>query len=477
MKPLVALTAALLLMALAPSSLRAGPSEAPATAQARITVSPDQWGVSTCCIGGAEGSSRFDVNDLLDCGLNTLRIYGDMSRFEPTDDDGVYGSPPIAQIKADPNLIPWSRWDEIMDSPYSPHLLAPEGQPPVTWRRLFDELRRADIRLMISLRNRDTHFGPDWSPAVPQTEADWNEWWQYVFAMGYWLNVRNDYRVDDFGVLNEPDNIPQQGWTGTREQYCEVIRYTNDALRHLYQTYLPGRTYRLHAPATSGPAWVPGVLADAADHFNTLNVHNYAWWDKGEYVRRMHRHLAEAGRPHYPVWISEWGTYDVSYDEIYMGLAVVENLMRFSHPGEDHVQGSHIFSFYDWVYEDSAGWGIVTGDGTRRATYYALRLAIRALRGAKPTFQATADSEDLMAIATREPDGAVNLLVLNWSDTISYDVRADLSGLLSDSEGVMRRFSAEDRDEVVGRAILTDGISRFLVPPWSATLIVYAPDS
>ncbi|NJM63444.1 MAG: hypothetical protein HC849_30005, partial [Oscillatoriales cyanobacterium RU_3_3] len=27
----------------------------------------------------------------------------------------------------------------------------------------------------------------------PRTEADWNEWWEHVFATVYWLNVRNDY--------------------------------------------------------------------------------------------------------------------------------------------------------------------------------------------------------------------------------------------------------------------------------------------
>jgi hypothetical protein len=76
----------------------------PTTAEATIAVSPDQWGVSTRYIGGTEGDSRFDIDDLTDCGLNTLRIYGDMSRLEPTDDDGEYGSPTIAQVKADPHV-------------------------------------------------------------------------------------------------------------------------------------------------------------------------------------------------------------------------------------------------------------------------------------------------------------------------------------------------------------------------------------
>jgi hypothetical protein len=327
--------------------------------------------------------------------------------------------------------------------------------------------------------------------AVPRTEQDWNEWWEYVFAIAYWLNVRNDYRVDDYEVLNEPDNAPQQGWLGTRQEYCEMVKRTKDALDYLYRTHLPGRSYHVHAPVTAGPEWVRGVLADAGGSFDSLNVHWYAWWDKGEFVRKMHALLAESGHPDYPIWFSEWGTYDVSYDEWYMGLAVVENLIRFSQPGDDHVYGSHLFSFYDWVYEGNAGWGIIKGDGTRHATYYALRLANRALSGAKPTFKATADQGDLMAIATRDPDGKLNLLVLNWSENVTYNVRADLSGFARVAQacpepverasscadllrqGAIRQFNTQIRDEVVGQTVVEDGISRFAVPPQSVVLVTY----
>jgi len=454
-------------------------SSAPASqrvtaADARVSVDPRQWGVSTRYIGGTEGSSRFSIEDLADCGLNTLRIYGDMSRFEPLDDDGVYGSPSVADIKANPNVISWQRWDEVMDSPYSPFV---KGPPQVTWRSVFADLKRAGIRTVISLRNRDApRLQPAWSPAVPATEADWAEWWEYVFAMAYWLNVRNDYRVDDFEVLNEPDNSPQQGWLGTREQYCEMVRRTKDALDHVYQTYLPGRAYHVHAPVSSGPAWVPGVLAEAGDHFDSLNVHNYAWWDKGEFVRLMHRRLAESGHADYPLWISEWGTYDVSYDELYMGLAVVENLIRFSQPGDDYVYGSHIFSFYDWVYEGTSRWGVVTAEGKRHATYHALRLAIRALRGGKPTFKASVDAPDVLAMATKEADGRINLLLLNWSKTVSYNVTADLSGLLADGVGTVRQFSADVRDDVIGKTAVVKGISKLAAPAWSAVLVTYTKD-
>jgi hypothetical protein len=443
-----------------------------ALAEATIEVGPEQWGVSTRYIGGTEGDSRFEIEELRDCGINTLRIYGDMSRFEPTDDDGEYGAPTIAQIKADPDVIAWERWDEVMDGPYSPHIEGAEGQPPLSWRRVFAELKEAGIRPVIALRNRDTHLQPEWSPAVPETAADWNEWWEYVFAMAYWLNVRNDYRVDEFEVLNEPNVRTGQGWTGTRQQYFEMVTKTKDALDCVYRTYLPGRTFHLHAPVTAGGRWVPSTLREVGPYFDSLNVHSYAR-DLEGFVRTMHGHLTESGYGDRPIWLSEWATYTEHYEDIGLALRVVANMIRCSRPGTDYVYGSHIFSFYDWVYAEGPQWGLVTGDGTRHATYYAFRLAIRALQGAKPTFRATTGADDLMAIATKEADGRVNLLVLNWNELVSYHITADLSGLLSDGTGEIRHFSATVRDEAVGKTDLTDGASEFGIPPYSVVLVTY----
>jgi hypothetical protein len=450
------------------------PVPPPSTVAVSLTVDPVPWGTSTHYIGGTEGNMGFDPRDFADCGVNTLRVYGDMSRFEPEDDDGAYGSPSPAEVQADPNRIPWGRWDAAMDGLYSDQITR---TPPLTWRGVFADLKRGGVRVVISLRNRDApNLNPKWMAAVPTTEADWNEWWEYVFAMAYWLNVRNDFRVDDYEVLNEPDNTPQQGWLGTREQYAEMVVKTKEALDFVYRTYLPGRAYHVHAPVTAGPEWVPGVLADAGSSFDSLNAHWYSWWDQGECVRGLHRALKESGHPEYPIWLSEWGSYDTSYDIVWMGLALVDGLIRFSQPGDDAVYGSHVFSFYDWHDDSGSGSaGLVKRDGSRRRGYYALRLATRALRDGKPTYQVRfgAPASDLRAIATREHGGRVNLLVMNWAETTSYVVTADLRGLVAAGRGRIRHYSATAKDEVVGETEVVAGRSRFAVPPFSAVLVTY----
>lgn len=60
-----------------------------AATSATIRVAGTQWGVSTCYIGGTEGGARFDLADIQDSGINTFRVYGGMSRWEQSDDDGV----------------------------------------------------------------------------------------------------------------------------------------------------------------------------------------------------------------------------------------------------------------------------------------------------------------------------------------------------------------------------------------------------
>jgi hypothetical protein len=82
-----------------------------------LTVSGSQWGVTSQYLGANEGSSQFNINDLVDLGINTYRIYGGMSRWEPTNDSSTYGSPSIAQIEANPNVINWAFWDNIMNTP------------------------------------------------------------------------------------------------------------------------------------------------------------------------------------------------------------------------------------------------------------------------------------------------------------------------------------------------------------------------
>jgi hypothetical protein len=77
-----------------------------------VTVSSTTDGTTESTIGANEGCARFDVDDLVDAGFTNYRIYAGMSRLEPQDDDGVFGSPSIAQIESGgPSTIDWTQWN------------------------------------------------------------------------------------------------------------------------------------------------------------------------------------------------------------------------------------------------------------------------------------------------------------------------------------------------------------------------------
>ncbi len=140
----------------------AAPSPAHGATQT-ITVSGSQWGVSTCHIGATEGNVRFAVADLQDAGVNTYRVYGGMQRWEAQDDDGAFGSPSVAQIEQDPNVINWAWWDNVMTNPPNGSDYWWSGNDNL-WqgnaRTMFQSLKDAGIRVVLTLRNVDNNDNP-----------------------------------------------------------------------------------------------------------------------------------------------------------------------------------------------------------------------------------------------------------------------------------------------------------------------------
>ena len=430
---------------------------------ATITVSGEQWGVSTRYIGATEGGDGFSVADFRDLGINTYRLWAGMSRWEPEDDDGVYGSPTIAEIKADPDIIPWSVWDQAMDA---------VGWGGVSTRTLLESLKNAGILPVVTVRNRDNDHLPLWAPDPPSTQEDWNEWWEFVFATVYWINVRNDYRVDEWQVHNEPDN-PPQGWSGTKAEYFEFVRQTADAINYVYATYLGNRSHRIYGPVNCNAYNWSDTFANVGDCLDVWDFHIYGpdedFADQPAYA---HGVLTSLGQSEKPIWVSEWGTCCANrYRDPAFANVVARCLIQGSRPGDDYVYGSHIFSMYDWGGGSWAN-GIIASDGPTPA-YYAMRLATRALQGARPTYESTCSDENLLAITTRD-QGHIYLLVNNKGDA-AVPVEADLSQLAESGIVTMWQFDATHNDVIVGTPRLTGGRVSFTVPGTGTVLLKLQP--
>ena len=449
-----------------------------AASSATISVSGTQWGVSTAYIGATEGNVRFNTADMSDLGINTYRIYGGMSRWEWQDPYSTYGTPTIDQIKANPSVINWTWWDNAMTNP-------PNGSDywwsngPTLWqgnaRTIFANLQSAGIRPVVTVRNRDNNGNPAWAPNPPVTANDWNVWWGHVFSTVYWLNVRNNYNVNDFEIHNEPNNS-SQGWGGTESQYFTFAQYTHDAVAYVFNTYLPGRTYHVYAPVTTGgSSWPNDALQQIPAYFDSVDIHDYSG-SISSYVQQVHGWMDSTGHSSYPLWLSEWGTYRGKYNSISFDVSLVSNLISGSQPGDSNVTGSHVFSMYDWSGGSGhlqSFQGLVAADGTRTSGYYAMRLGIRGLQGARPTYQSTTSNSNLQAITTKDSAGHVYLLVTNSSVKTAYTVDADLSALISSGTGTMWQFDSTHMDVVVGSPQLSNGHVAFTVLGTSAVLLKF----
>jgi hypothetical protein len=454
-----------------PTATPGGPTATPGSGPANITVSGTPMGTSSCYLGANEGSSDFNINDFTDLGINTYRIYGGMSRWEPVDDDGVYGSPTIAAIKANVNVINWATWDNIMTNP--PSGTDYHWSDVAGWqgnaRTLFSALKTAGVKPVVVLRNVDNGNKPAWAAALnpPNTPEDNNEWWEHVFATVYWFNVRNNYQVDDWAVHNEPNN-GGQGWGGTITDYYAFVQQTNDAIQYVYATYLPGRTPHVFAPGTtSGSSWPRDVMANAGAYFDSVDIHNYdANIDTND--QTAHGWMDTYGFATAPLWITESGSWHENKYGSASGVnsMFIANWIRGSKPGNVHVYGNHIFSMYDWT---TWGSGFIAGpgaNGTKLAGYYAVRIAIRGLGPCRPTYQATTSSG--LAIATKDSAGKVYLLVNGASGTLT----ADLSALITSGTGTMWQFDATHNDVIVGNPVLSNGRVTFTAPGSGGTVLL-----
>jgi hypothetical protein len=101
-----------------------------------------------------------------------------------------------------------------------------------------------------------------------------------------------------------------------------------------------------------------------------------------------------------------------------------------------------------------------------------MRLGIRGLQGARPTYQSTASNSNLMAMTTKDSSGHVYLLVTN-SSRGSISTNADLSALISSGTGTMWQFDSSHMDVIVGNPVLNNGHAVFTVPGTGAVLLQF----
>lgn len=419
------------------------------TVALNLTVTNTQIGITQQMVGAVEGDGGFAVADMTELGINNYRMYGGASRYEPVDDDGVFGSPTIAQIKANPNVINWAAWDTQFNRSDGYFWSLYGAAEQVSSATMLTELENANIKVVMTVRPQDNNSTPAWMPAVPiATEAERNEWWEHVFATVYYINVTKGWNVDHWEIHNEP-NQTGQGWAdngGTKEEYAEFAILTADAINYVYATYLGNRPRFIHAPTLSGnpnrSQWSPYLL-DTID--STFNVFDYHWYgsNQGDQAAGYHADIA-AHNPDgviEPIFNSEWGTYRDSYNTQANAMSFSNQLYQMNQPST-YAMGSQVFSLYPW---GSAFDGLITTTGAKTETFWAFKTLIPAMQGGKANYNVTTSAAtSLNILGTKGADGKVYIAVINNTGT-TYNITANVGAHVSSGTAKVIEYSATNK--------------------------------
>ncbi len=422
---------------------------------ATITITDSVIANTQNYIGTVEGG-HFNIHDLLDCGINSIRLYGDMVRLEPEDDNIIYGSPSIDSIKADyasgfSNTIPWEIWDSVLtNSTY--------WGTGVSFDELLTQCFTNKIEVILGLRPVSPEGYPIWAPRSPYDTSDWNEWWEYCFAVAYWCNVRHNYNISHFQIHNEPD-FPSQGWDGTLLEYIELTKYGADAIR--FANSFAGTETFIHAPvvAIESSEYIFYTIQQADSVIDVLDYHEYTsnQTDVGKTVYSTILNYDNDGVIE-PVWNSEWGTYSASYNNLNMALRMANNLFDFSLFDTSvgtHCLGTNQFVMWDWGPFD----GLVNSDSSRNETYYVFRLCCRCMQGGKEILQTEYNGNERVMV-TRD-SSSLYVSGLGVNDSLFVDV----SQIGVDSEvGDYYIYDNAHKDSLVDTLLINGGKFAFFCP-------------
>ncbi|MGD2206465.1 MAG: hypothetical protein PVH17_06775 [Anaerolineae bacterium] len=467
-----------------------------------IVVDSTVLGQTTRYLGATEAGG-FWTDDLTDLGINTYRLWTKMAELEWWDDDDAldgqwddseYGSPTIAQLKADPSLVPWADWwdvrfDEIQAWRYGEQTrrgiiqaLVQNGITPIVVLRVYDDQGNPEMRP-----------GARWAPRPPVDDAFRNEWWEHCFALAYWLNVRNSYGVTHFEVLNEPDwNC--QGWCnnscsgfaadfcGSQAEYVQLVQDAHDAVT--FANDMVGLPTYIHAPvvASDSSSYLAYSLQNADDQIQIVDYHTYAD-DPTTSVSSVQSTIAGNNPDEVtePIWVSEWGALWATYDTADRALLTARQLMAFS---REEVEGVTIFNLYDWSTAGGQDYGLIDlqDDGagganrTPTETYYAYRLMTRALKEGKDRLQFTATGVDAADVMVTWDGDSVYIVVINDEAAPLSDIAVDLSALSMDDGTVqVYEYSSAFKDQVVATPAMSGGQFNFTAPASGIALAEVTP--
>jgi hypothetical protein len=473
-----------------------------------ITVTSQTDGITEKSIGANEGDGLFNISDLVDAGVKNYRIYSAPNRFIWDSEGWSWGSVTIDQIKANPNIIDWTKWEAALRDTKG-YATGLPGNPVgslcssnadcqskvcningvCSWRyhghslyQVLTALKTNSITPVLSMANYwqtaqwgDTSKGWGSPPAgmgvaPPKTQADYNELWERTFASVYVINVKNNLNVNDWEISNEPDGT----FPGTVADYVKFSQTCYDAIKYVYDKYLPGQTFRFYDPATAGAvlsgavSYLTESIKQNSSRISVIDWHNYDSTFSSD-ATKIRNWLRQYGAGDKEVYLSEWGDWQGEagiYTLHDNAITYAKYLMGHSASGDGRVDQSSIFSLYDWV---KSGYpGLISASAAKTPSYYAFRIVTRGLQGGKQKYRVSGVPSGTNMIAAKE-GGTLYLTMLNEGYSPQV-LNIDASAHASSASVGIREFTSAKNDTVGSSITLNSGKFTVTLPARSIIL-------
>ncbi len=404
---------------------------------------------SMAYIGANVADKVHDPAHLTDMGMNTIRIFVGMERFQDSNPDGTYAHPSISRLQTDLQSNPSSIEGLVNYSRF-------ESKAAQYKRDIFDRIKSINGMKPLLVLRPSANWGKSYVPGNRQIaggcktlggsnvypndwvwrEDDLTEWYAYVVTLVYWLKKNGYTNIDRFSAANEPNqqkwgtSHSHQGWCGTHQDYVKFAKATYDALKFAFSIYMDSRPFYLHAGALSLSnsslsgdynTWVKSIMSagklGSGSIYDVMDTHPYN--DDPRETARSTFAAAQTVGVSPKMWLSEWG--GISSGDSAVVKRMVRGLIRMNQPGSGFVYGSQLWKLYD---DGTAG--ILSSSGSsKRPGYFALKQVIAAVGYQKTVIPAnfTSATSTLDSVFTKNSDGSYNALISNTGSSTSVTLK------------------------------------------------------
>jgi xylan 1,4-beta-xylosidase len=289
--------------------------------------------------------------------------------------------------------------------------------------RVYDRLISLGLRPVVELSFMPRALASDPSQtvfgyrAITSPPRDYKRWGQLVGALASHLVGR--YGIDEvsdwgFEVWNEP-NL-EVFWSGTREDYFRLYDEAARAVKGVDPRLKVG------GPATAAAGWIGDFAAHIVESgvpIDFLATHTY-----GNVPLDVAATAAEAGLAQIPVWWTEWGvspTHFARINDSVLGAPFVLHGMFSAMDRADYLAYWVVSDHFEELGQPPrlwhGGFGLLTVGNLRKPRFWALRM-LEMLGPERLEVRLFGDGAESMvqALATRDPDGQIQVLV--WNGTL-----------------------------------------------------------